>query len=92
MMLTEIQDAATTRGVLSTMSLQEGWAGSEVGAYPSRSEILSVKSPFIQNGAALQISSKVMHVNMPYTFQFMEWWFVVVKHEDGELYFYYVGE
>ena len=49
-------------------------------------------SPFLSTGESLQISSHLMDVNKPYSFQFMDWWFVAVKRTDGELYFYYVGE
>ena len=90
-MLTETEDAVITRSVLATMPQQQGWAASGVGAYGD-DEVLPASSPFLGKGEALQISSHLMHVNEPYPFQFMEWWFVAVKRSDGELYFYYVGE
>ncbi len=90
-MLMKEQDAVTTRGVLATMSQQQGWAVSEVGAYQGVA-VPPVRSPFLGNGESLQISSHLMHANEPYPFHFMEWWFVAVKRADGELYFYYVGE
>ena len=85
------QDAVTTRGVLATMSQQQGWAASDVGAYEGAATS-STRSPFLRKGESIQISSQLMHVNEPYPFQFMEWWFIAVKRADGELYFYYVGE
>lgn len=90
-MLTKEQDAVTTRGVLATMSQQQGWAASGVGAFEDAATP-PARSPFLRKGESLQISSHLMHANEPYPFQFMEWWFVAVKRADGELYFYYVGE
>jgi len=89
--LMEAEDAVTSRGVLATMPQQQGRAASGVGAYGD-DEMSPASSPFSSKGEALQISSHLMHVNEPYPFQFMEWWFVAVKRSDGELYFYYVGE
>ena len=90
-MLTKMQDAVTTRGVLATLSHHQGWAASGVGAYGG-AESRAPSSPFLSTGESLQISSHLMNVNKPYPFQFIDWWFVAVKRTDGELYFYYVGE
>ena len=85
------KDEPTTRGVSATMRSQMGWADSEHGAYEIRGT-LSFESPFVEKGNALQISSKLMEVDVPYPFRFMEWWFVVVRRADGDLYFYHLGQ
>lgn len=88
--INEYEDGTTTPGVSSTRHSLQGWADSEHGAYGTE-EILSIRSPFVKKGDALQVSSKHMEVDMPYPFQFLKTWFVAVKRADGELYFYSVG-
>ena len=90
MVIMEQEDAGITRGVLATMYNQRGWAASGIGAYGGL-ENLAVSSPFLIIGEALQISSKVMHIDRPYPFQFINLWFIAVKRADGDLDFYYIG-
>ena len=87
----EPEDALSTPSVSATMHSQQGWADCEHGAYEI-GEHLSFESPFVKNGDALQVSSKLMDIDVPYPFRFMGWWFVVVRRADGDLYFYYLGQ
>ena len=84
------EDGAITPGVFATMHGQLAWADCGHGAYKVE-ETLSFRSPFVKNGDALQVSSRHMDVGVPYPFQFMEWWFVAIKRQDGDMYFYYLG-
>ena len=89
---TEPVDVGSAQGFLATTTYGRcGLAGQGVGIVEV-DDIVVEKSPFSMKGEALQISSREMEVGRPYPCEFMGWWFVAVRREDDQLYFYYLGE
>ena len=58
--------------------------------YPGGDPLMPA-SPFSSEEGSLRINSNLMDAHRPYTFQFVDWWFVAVKRADQTLDFYYVG-
>ena len=85
----EEENETTSPGVIASILNQSGWADSKHGAHPYVENL--IVSPIFKKGTALQFVPQRMQVGRPYTFQFIDWWFVAVKRNDGSIDFFHVG-
>ncbi len=88
MQVMEEREQLTSSGLSATELNPHGWAESSKGAFGYWDGF--VRSPTFKKGEALQFVPGLMDVGRPYPFQFLDWWFVVVKRADGALDFLYV--
>ena len=89
MISSEEKDETISPGVIASILNQSGWADSKRGAHPYAENLLV--SPIFKKGKALQFVPQLMQVSRPYPFQFIDWWFVAIKRNDGSIDFFHVG-
>ena len=82
------KDEATSTGVIASSLNQSGWADAKHGAHPYVENWFV--SPIFKKGKALQFVPQRMQVSRPYPFQFIDWWFVAIKRNDGSIDFFHV--